>query len=154
MKKYIKGYGIPAAFNGSVLTDRDDKREAAEAMIKVARELNIHPNTLAKPSVQGSTEQELIFQQSPLKISTTPYRNKKARDEKMIHDWLVRPSSKYERAALAKRDKEEVVKYVDRTMKKYDNWGSEKVPEKTPKAKPTKLMTYIDRIERNFGNKK
>ena len=60
------------------------------------------------------------------------FGNTKAQKEKLAMDWITRPSTKPYRAALAKKDRE----------------------ENKPKGKPMELMTYIDRIERNFGDKK
>ena len=78
------------------------------------------------------------------------FGNTKAQKDKMVEDWLTRPSTKPYRAALAKKDREQqkwkyeswngktkpdkepIVEYVDRMMKKYGNWGSEEVKEATP----------------------
>tara|TARA_B100000029_G_scaffold114628_1_gene107142 strand:+ start:2578 stop:3006 length:429 start_codon:yes stop_codon:yes gene_type:complete len=140
MRKYFTGFGLPAAMNGgSVLTTQDDKKEAAEARLHVARKLNVDPSTLAKPSVQGSMDHDWIYNIPPIKIpepSTSKLGDTPSQKKKMIEDWLTRPSTKPERAALAKRYREQtaqdvnnhpVVKYVDRMIQKYDNWGSKKV---------------------------
>ena len=69
------------------------------------------------------------------------FGNTKAQKDKMINDWLTRPSTKPYRAALAKSDREQ-------QKWKYESWNGKTKPDKEP------LMTYIDRIERDFGNKK
>jgi len=55
--------------------------------------------------------------------------------------WITRPSTKSYRAALAKKDREQ-------EKWKYQSWNGKTKPDKEP------LMTYIDRIERDFPDKK
>jgi len=64
-----------------------------------------------------------------------------AQKEKLAMDWITRPSTKPIRKAMAhninaKKDW------------KYESWNGKTKPDSEP------LMTYIDRIERDFGNKK
>jgi len=66
------------------------------------------------------------------KLGDTP-----AQKNKMIEDWLTRPSTKPYRAALAKKDREQ-------EKFKYESWNGKTKPDKEP------LMTYIDRIQRDF----
>ena len=78
------------------------------------------------------------------------FGNTKAQKDKMINDWLTRPSTKPYRAALAKKDREQ-------EKFKYTSWANDRTtPEAVgsgiSKAKPMKLMTYLDKIEQNYGN--
>ena len=78
------------------------------------------------------------------------FGNTKAQKDKLAMDWITRPSTKPYRAALAKKDREKF---------KYTSWDNDKTkPEPVgsgiSKAKPMNLMTYLDKIEQNYGNKK
>jgi len=83
------------------------------------------------------------------------FGNTKAQKDKMINDWLTRPSTKPYRAALAKKDREQ-------EKFKYTSWDNDKTtPEpvgsgisKAPKEKPMNIIKYIDTVNKLYGDKK
>jgi len=86
------------------------------------------------------------------------FGNTKAQKDKMINDWITRPSTKPYRAALAKKDREqEKFKYTswanDRTTPEAVGSGISKVlkvPDKAPKAKPMNILKYIDTVKKLY----
>ena len=74
---------------------------------------------------------------APTKEPKNKFGDTPAQKEKMIEDWLTRPSTKPYRAALAKKDREQ-------QKWKYESWNGKTKPDKEP------IMEYIDRIGRDY----
>ena len=115
--------------------------------MKIEDELKIISERLDK--IMKPTPAAAAAAEPKNKFGDTP-----AQKDKMIMDYLTRPSTKPYRAALAKKDREqEKFKYTswanDRTTPKATGSGISKA-----KAKPMEITKYIDTVNKLYGDKK